>query len=75
MPPGLRRFQVNKEVRSMEKTSKQKPEKTETVKVKPGWVRFMKYCEQLGYGELTKVSIQNGLPMSAEYVKKKIRFN
>jgi hypothetical protein len=59
----------------MEKAVKEQNDKTETIQVKQGWVRFIKYCEQLGFGELTRLAIQDGLPVSAERVKKKIRFN
>ena len=40
----------------------------------PSWVRFIRYCEDLKFGELTRLQIQDGLPISAEYVKKKVKF-
>ena len=42
--------------------------------LEPGWVRLRDYCEQeLRYGEI-KVKIQNGQPVAADYIKKKIKF-
>jgi hypothetical protein len=40
----------------------------------PAWYSFIKYCETLRYGEIDKIKIQDGLPMIAEEVKKKIKF-
>lgn len=44
------------------------------VRIHPVWYSFIKYCESLGYGEIEKLKIQDGLPMLAEEVKKKIKF-
>ncbi len=38
------------------------------------WYSFIKYCEELRYGEIEKLKIQDGLPMLAEEVKKKVKF-
>lgn len=38
------------------------------------WFSFIKYCEDLKYGEVEKLKIQDGLPMLAEEVKRKIQF-
>lgn len=38
------------------------------------WFSFIKYCEDLKYGEVEKLKIQDGLPMLAEEVKKKVKF-
>ncbi len=38
------------------------------------WYSFIKYCEELEYGEIEKLKIQDGLPMLAEEVKKKVKF-
>lgn len=52
------------------KTSK----KLTSLEVHPSWAKFIQYCEELKYGELTRLQIQDGLPASAEYVRKKVRF-
>lgn len=42
--------------------------------VHPAWLRFMRYCAELGHGEIEKLKIQDGLPMGAEVTTKKIKF-
>ncbi len=44
------------------------------VRIHPVWYSFIKYCETLRYGDIEKLKIQDGLPMLAEEVKKKIKF-
>ena len=38
------------------------------------WVEFIRYCGQLGHGEIERLKIQDGLPMLAEQAIKKVRF-
>jgi len=38
------------------------------------WLQFIRYCTELGYGEIDKLKIQDGLPMIAELAVKKIKF-
>jgi len=40
----------------------------------PAWRAFMRFCKQLGHGEIERLSIQDGLPVLAETTKKKIKF-
>jgi hypothetical protein len=42
--------------------------------IHPAWFSFIKYCEDIRYGEIDKLKIQDGLPMLAEEVTKKIKF-
>ena len=42
--------------------------------IHPAWYSFIKYCESIRFGEIDKLKIQDGLPMLAEEVKKKIKF-
>lgn len=39
----------------------------------PTWEALIRICERLQFGELEKVRIQNGLPMTVEVVRTKIR--
>ena len=39
------------------------------------WREFIRYCRDLRYGEIERLSIQDGLPVLAEVTKKKIKFN
>jgi hypothetical protein len=41
----------------------------------PLWVRLMEYCADLGHGEIEKLKIQDGLPMSAEVTTRKVKFS
>ncbi len=38
------------------------------------WEAFVRFCEELGFGEVEKLKIQDGRPVLAEVVTKKIRF-
>ena len=38
------------------------------------WLAFIRYCRQLGYGEIERLRIQDGLPVLAEVTKKKVKF-
>jgi len=40
----------------------------------PAWADLITYCEELGFGELEKLKIQNGIPMMAELTVKKVKF-
>ena len=40
----------------------------------PAWTRFIRYCQQLGHGDIECLKIQDGLPMMAEATTKKVRF-
>ena len=42
--------------------------------VHPAWQRLIRYCAELGHGELEKLKIQDGLPTAAEVTTKKIKF-
>ncbi len=37
-------------------------------------VSFMRFCTDLKFGEIERLSIQNGLPVLAETTKKKVKF-
>ena len=45
------------------------------VDLNPQWIKFIRYCEKIGFGELQKIQIQNGIPVSAEKATKKIKFS
>jgi len=40
----------------------------------PTWQAFIRYCTELRHGDIELLKIQDGLPMLAEAVKKKVRF-
>ena len=44
------------------------------IRVHPVWYTFIKYCEEIQNGEIERLKVQNGLPIIAEEVKRKIKF-
>lgn len=42
--------------------------------LQPAWRIFIRYCAEMGHGEIELLKIQDGLPVLAEVVKKKIKF-
>ena len=43
--------------------------------IHPAWLRLIRYCADLGHGEIEKLKIQDGLPMVAEVTTRKIKFS
>jgi hypothetical protein len=41
----------------------------------PSWRSFVRYCAELRHGEIERLKIQDGLPVMAEVIKEKIKFN
>ena len=40
----------------------------------PAWVTFIRYCQELGYGEISQLKVQDGIPVMAEETRRKIKF-
>lgn len=40
----------------------------------PAWQAMMRFCHDIGYGEIALIKIHDGIPISAEVVTKKIRW-
>jgi hypothetical protein len=40
----------------------------------PAWKAFTRFCEELQFGEIERLKIQDGLPVLAEVTKKKVKF-
>jgi hypothetical protein len=38
------------------------------------WRELIRYCRDLRFGEIERLSIQDGLPVMAETIRKKVRF-
>jgi hypothetical protein len=43
--------------------------------IHPAWRAFITLCDSIQYGEIEKLSIKDGLPVAAEEVRKKTKFN
>ena len=41
----------------------------------PAWVSFVRYCREMGYGEIERLKIQDGIPVLAEVTRQKIKFS
>ena len=41
----------------------------------PAWREFIRFCRDLRHGEIERLSIQDGTPVLAETIKKKVKFN
>jgi len=42
--------------------------------IHPNWQAVIRFCKEMGYGEIECLKIHDGLPVSAEVVTKKIRW-
>jgi hypothetical protein len=42
--------------------------------LRPAWKEFVRFCEELQFGEIERLKIQDGLPVLAEVTKKKVKF-
>jgi hypothetical protein len=40
----------------------------------PAWLEFMRFCRQMRHGEIDQLRIQDGLPLLAQTVRKKVKF-
>ena len=40
----------------------------------PAWVAFIRHCQDLGFGEISQLKIQDGIPVMAEETTKKVKF-
>lgn len=40
----------------------------------PAWREFIRFCRDLGHGEIERLSIQDGLPVLAAITRKKVKF-
>ncbi|HET9743253.1 MAG TPA: hypothetical protein VFQ00_10925 [Terriglobales bacterium] len=40
----------------------------------PAWIAFIRHCAEMGYGEIERLKIQDGIPVLVEVSRHKIRF-
>jgi hypothetical protein len=38
------------------------------------WEALIRYCQQMGHGEIEKLKIQDGIPVMAEITREKVKF-
>jgi len=46
----------------------------ETLTLHPAWQALIGFCREMEHGEIERIKIQDGLPVSAEVVTRKIRW-
>jgi hypothetical protein len=46
-----------------------------SVPLPAAWREFIRYCRELRYGEIERLSIQDGVPVLAEITRKKVKFS
>lgn len=63
-----------KVLNNRERNSEQKSCGDNAAVLHPTWRAFIRYCEELRYGEIERLKIQDGMPVLAEVVEKKIKF-
>lgn len=42
--------------------------------IHPAWLSLMRFCREMGHGELERIKIQDGLPVVAEVTTRKVKF-
>lgn len=57
-----------------EKGTDESPQSLSTQMLHPAWRAFLRFCAELRYGEIERLSIQDGLPVLAEVTKRKVKF-
>ena len=40
----------------------------------PAWIAFIRHCREMGFGEISQLKIQDGIPVMAEESTKKVKF-
>ena len=53
---------------------RKRSEERTSADVHPAWLRLMRYCADLGHGEIEKLKIQDGVPVIAEVIREKVKF-
>ena len=46
----------------------------ELVRLHPAWAKLIALCREIGFGELERIKIQNGLPVIADVAKRHVKF-
>ena len=41
----------------------------------PAWLAFVRYCQQMGHGEIERLKIQDWIPVLVEVSRHKIKFS
>ncbi len=58
-----------------DESSKARPIDTSMKELPPAWRDFIRFCQELRFGELERLAIQDGAPVMAEITVKKVKFS
>ena len=70
----VREKDMTRESRSPAGAARQREGRPVEGRLHPAWVAFIRYCQELGFGEVSQLKIQDGLPVMAEETTKKVKF-
>lgn len=60
---------INKEMNNIEKLKAKNP----AVSIHPAWLALMRHCREVGFGEIERLKIQDGVPVMIETTIKRIK--
>jgi len=55
-------------------TNRKRQKSSDAIGLHPAWLAFIRHCQELGFGEISQLKIQDGVPVLAEETKKKVKF-
>lgn len=64
---------MNRQMKTPAKIRRDSKSRNRAEVLHPAWCALIELCERLGYGEIEKLKIQDGLPVSAEMTTQKIK--
>lgn len=50
-------------------------EQTSLNELHPAWRELIRLCENMGFGEIERLKVHDGLPVLAEITRQKVRLN
>ena len=39
----------------------------------PAWIAFIRHCQEMGFGEISQLKVQDGIPVMAKGTTKKVK--
>ena len=67
-------MQTTEQANRAEETPAEQPTDALLSRLHPAWRALIRYCQEMRYGEIERIKIQDGLPVMAEVTTKKIKF-
>lgn len=73
--PGDRLLKLATENERVDSVLSQPPIRDIRQSLPPAWRSFLHFCERMGNGEIQQLKVQDGLPVVAEAVTRRVRFS